>query len=121
VVTSTDGHIFTMPPSSMMSLDPPLSTPFRQLLAHPAIVRRLNWILGGGFRCNRAGSLIEWRGSGAGGHRLHGGAHPVLPEFNYHGYHYHNGRIYTGSCNVAWQLHPVTERDGGAVLVPGWC
>ena len=25
-------------------------------------VKRLNWILGGGFRCNRTGNLIDWRG-----------------------------------------------------------
>lgn len=117
------------------------------MLAHPVVVKRLNWILGGGFRCNCSGNLIEWRGdwgeeSGedSSGHRLHGGAHPLLPEFNYHSCKYSqsvgayasrnasdeiavladlwkNGRAHTGSCNIPWQLHPVGASDGGAVLV----
>ena len=29
-----------------------------------------------------------------------------------------NGRIRTGSVNVAWTLHSVTEEDGGFVVVP---
>ena len=71
---------------------------------------RLTFAVRTGFRCNRTGNLIEWRGdwghadTGAGvptdGHRLHGGVHPVLPEFNYHGYQWRNGRSHTGSCNV---------------------
>ena len=124
VITSDNGRNYSMPPSSMMALPPPHSLPFRRMLAHPAIAQRLNWILGGGFRCNRPGNLIEWRGDWAaegisGGHRLHGGAHPLLPEFNYHAYAWRNGRSHAGSCNVAWQLHPVGPDDGGAVLVPG--
>ena len=50
---------------------------------------------------------------------MHAGGHPVLPEFNYHRYQWQNGRSYAGSCNVAWQLHPTSATDGGAVLVPG--
>ena len=29
-----------------------------------------------------------------------------------------NGRIRTGSVNVAWTLHSVTKEDGGFVVVP---
>jgi hypothetical protein len=106
VITSEDGRRFRMPAGSMMSMPPPHSLPFRAMLAHPKIVRRLSWILGGGFRCNRAGNLIDWRGDwreeglGHTGHRLHAAGHPVLPEFNYHGYVFQNGRQYAGSCNV---------------------
>lgn len=88
-------------------------------------VKRLNWILGGGFRCNRTGNLIDWRGDwrelgkGNEGHRLHAGGHPVLPEFIYHRYQWQNGRSYAGSCNVAWQLHPTSVTDGGHVMIPG--
>eukprot|EP01052_Picozoa_sp_SAG31_P031817 SAG31_NODE_3415_length_4302_cov_12.564359_1_plen_380_part_00 len=113
--------------SNLMRLPAPESLPIRKMLAHPSIVKRLNWMLGGGFRANTHGGLIEWRGdwgekgqsAGREGHRFHAGGHPLLPEFNYHLYTWKNGRSYAGSVNCAWQLMPVREEDGGACLVPG--
>ena len=59
------------------------------------------------FKSNSPGQLES-----APAARLHGGAHPLLPEFNYHAYAWRNGRSHAGSCNVAWQLHPVGPDDG---------
>ena len=98
--------------SGLMRLPAPESVPIRKMLAHPSIVKRLNWMLGGGFRANTHGGLIEWRGdwgdvnADSDGHRFHAGGHPLLPEFNYHLYQWNNGRSHAGSVNCAWQLTP---------------
>ena len=50
-LASGEGKVFDSP----MSLPKPHCTPFRQMLAHPAVLERLTWIFGSGFvHCKRA-------------------------------------------------------------------
>ena len=51
------------------------------------------------------------------GQTLHGNPF-VSPSRNYAEYWQRNGRMHTGSVNVAWTLHSVTADDGGFVVVP---
>ena len=92
--------------------------PFQRMLADPALVHRLNWMLGGHFRTEGLGSVIATR-RGGGGQELHGNGDPIYPNINWWPYLYRNGRCYTGQVNVAWQLHDVTDQEGGFVVVPG--
>ncbi|MBM3263142.1 MAG: phytanoyl-CoA dioxygenase family protein [candidate division Zixibacteria bacterium] len=93
-------------------------TPFQKMLAHPALVHRLNWMLGGHFRAYGMGGIITTR-RGGGGQILHGGGDPVYSNINWWIYRCQNGRCYTGQVNVTWQLRDVTDREGGFVVVPG--
>lgn len=99
-------------------LDDEARRPFQKMLAHPALVHRLNWMLGGHFRAEGLGSVITTK-KGGGGQILHGNGDPIYPNINWWPYLYQNGRCYTGQVNVAWQLHDVTEKEGGFVVVPG--
>lgn len=92
--------------------------PFEKMLAHPALVHRLNWMLGGHFRIEGMGGIITTR-RGGGGQILHGNGDPVYPNINWWPYLYQNGRCHTGQINVTWQLRDVTENEGGFVVVPG--
>jgi hypothetical protein len=111
--------------------------PFVKMLAHPALVQRLNWMCGGHFRTEHLGSVIMSR-RGTGGQILHGNGDPVYPNISWWDCElrpafilpcaqalvssllrvvdtYDNGRLHTGQINVAWQLHDVTDSEGGFV------
>jgi hypothetical protein len=112
--------------------------PFVKMLAHPALVQRLNWMCGGHFRAEHLGSVIMSR-RGTGGQILHGNGDPVYPSISWWDCEsratsvraskaesltaataacvdtYDNGRLHTGQINVAWQLHDVTDSEGGFV------
>jgi len=92
--------------------------PFQRMVADPVLVHRLNWMLGGHFRTEGFGSVIATR-RGGGGQILHGNGDPIYPNINWWPYLYQNGKCYTGQVNVAWQLHDVTDQEGGFVVVPG--
>ena len=97
-----------------LELPQPYCEPFRQMLAHPAIVQRLTWMEGSGFSCRGANAFCAVKGTPGLG--LHGGSEPLPPL---HSYVLQNGRTYCESVNVAWQLRDVTDDDGGFVCVPG--
>ena len=100
-------------------LDPPDREPFLRTLGHPEVAKRLNWMMGAGWRAERGlGSLILTQ-AGGGGQALHGAGEPVYPWLNWWFYRYSNGRCHTPSINVAWQLHSVGDSEGGFVVVPG--
>lgn len=106
------------PSLSIIDLPDEERKPFQRMLAHPALVHRLNWMLGGHFRTEGLGSIIATR-RGGGGQILHGNGAPIYPNINWWPYLYRNGRCHTGQVNVAWQLHDVTQEEGGFVVVPG--
>ena len=56
--------------------------PFVKMLAHPALVQRLNWMCGGHFRAEHLGSVIMSR-RGTGGQILHGNGDPVYPNISW--------------------------------------
>ena len=95
-------------------LPAPYGEPFQRMIADPALMQRLNWIMGSGFEC--MGSRAFLSGKGSSGHFLHGGGAPatVINHFRQQ-----NGRIYSQYVNVAWQLRDVTRADGGFICVPG--
>ena len=106
------------PSLSITDLSDEERKPFQRMLAHPALVHRLNWMLGGHFRTEGLGSIIATR-RGGGGQILHGNGAPIYPNINWWPYLYRNGRCHTGQVNVAWQLHDITQEEGGFVVVPG--
>ena len=120
---------------NLLTLPTPLSNPFREMAAHPAIVQRLNWIQGPGFKLNTLGfTIVSERGCG--GQALHANGTPLckqrapqqpkdpaaeprccLAGGAVNAFDLHDGRFHAGSLNVAWQLHDVDkEQDGGFVV-----
>ena len=101
---------------NLFQLPPPHNAPFLKMLAHPAIIQRLNWMIGAGYRVTQNTALCHVKGSS--GQMLHSGnTNPTII-----GKHYEmvNGRVHTKSgINVAWQLTDVGPEDGGFVVVPG--
>ncbi len=103
--------------TGLLEMPRPYCEPFRKMLAHPAVVHRLTWMGGKGFRCTGFEAICT--ASGGAGHFLHGGNEPLSPSRNYT---FQNGRSYAlggPSVAVAWQLRDVTENDGGFACVPG--
>jgi hypothetical protein len=100
----------------LFELPAPHNAPFLRMLAHPAIVQRLNWMIGAGYRVTQNTALCHVKGSS--GQMLHAGnANPT--DIGKH-YEMVNGRAHTRSgINVAWQLTDVGPDDGGFVIVPG--
>ena len=96
------------------SLPQPHGEPFRRMIAHPEIIKRLNWMMGSGYEVTKCEVLCSKRG-GAGVH-LH--ASGVTPSETNH-YTFRNGRCYSEYINVAWQLRDVTAADGGFCCIPG--
>jgi len=95
-------------------LPKPHSDPFRKMLAYPSVVRRLNWILGYGFR-EFFEPMCTIYPQGTTGGSLHG-QNPVK-------YTNHNGVCHIDNCNVAWALHDEApgfgENSGGFICIPG--
>ena len=100
--------------SGLFELPPPHCEPFRAMIAHPAVVQRLNWMMGSGFRLGPARAMCYEPGSS--GLYLHGGGEPARSRNHYA---FQNGRTQCESVNVAWQLGDVGEGEGGFVYVPG--
>jgi len=96
---------------NLLSLPLPHCLPFREMAAHPAIVQRLNWVQGPGFKLNTLGFSIVSE-QGCGGQSLHANGTPLWGAVN--AFDLHDGRFSAGSVNVAWQLHDVDcAEDGG--------
>ena len=98
----------------LLTLPEPYCEPFRKMVAHPAVVHRLNWMGGSGFRCGGASAFCAVKGTS--GHSLHDANEPLVPSRSYV---FKNGRSYCEAVTVAWQLRDVTEADGGFACVPG--
>ena len=98
----------------LLQLPEPYCEPFRKMIAHPAIVHRLNWMGGNGFRSDGATAFCALKGTS--GHSLHDSNEPLIPSRSYI---YQNGRSYCEAVTVTWQLRDVTKEDGGFACVPG--
>lgn len=105
--------------TGVFALPKPDCDPFQKMIAHPAVVNRLNWIMGGGFRLAGDGSAISFP-LGTEGIRLHGNGTPTAASYGggalnmngYGSYRNVNGRNYTACVNVTWCLTDVDEGDG---------
>ncbi len=98
----------------LFELPHPHCEPFRKMIAHPAVVQRMNWMTGSGFKLDAARVIHYPKGSS--GHYLHSGPHPASPRNHFF---IQNGRTYCETINVAWQLVDVNANDGGFVCLPG--
>jgi len=108
------GEIYRPRIGGLYELPEPHCDPFRQMIAHPAVVQRLNWMLGYGFREGGEPMCCVYPKGTTGG-SLHGQ--------NPGGYSLVNGRQHCEQVNVAWALHDEEEgfgeNSGGFLCVPG--
>jgi hypothetical protein len=88
--------------------------PFRNMLAHPALVSRLRIMCEAGFRLDH-GPMFIVSVKGTAGHTMHGNGEPHRPHV---AYNHQNGRPYVGGVTVAWQLHDCKPGAGGFACVP---
>jgi Phytanoyl-CoA dioxygenase (PhyH) len=103
--------------SGLLELPEPYCEPFRKMIAHPAIVHRLTWMGGSGFRASGlGGATLFCAVQGTSGQSLHDGNEPMSPS---RGYSFKNGRSYCETVTVAWQLRDVEPNQGGFACVPG--
>lgn len=98
----------------LFELAAPHAEPFRRMIAHPPVVQRLNWMLGGGFTLGHVRAMCYEPGSC--GLFMHGSPEPALGRNHYR---VQNGRCFCESVNVAWQLVDAGPDDGGFVCIPG--
>ena len=88
--------------------------PFREMLAHPVLVKYLNVMCDKGFRLDH-GPMFIVSNKGTAGHTMHGNGEPHRPHV---AYHHQNGEPWVGGVTVAWQLHDCKEGMGGFACVP---
>jgi hypothetical protein len=100
--------------SGLLDLPDPYNKPFRDMIAHPSVVARLNWMKGGGYRTG--GATVFCAVEGTSGHSLHDGNEPMSPS---RGYYFKNGRSYAETITITWQLRHVEPDLGGFAAVPG--
>ena len=100
--------------SGLLDLPAPYNAPFRRMIAHPAVVDRLNWMGGSGYRTG--GATVFCAALGTSGHSLHDGNEPMSPS---RGYYFKNGRSYCETVTITWQLRDVEPGLGGFACVPG--
>ena len=100
--------------TGLFEFAPPHCEPFRKMIAHPAVVQRMNWMSGSGFVLDAARAIIYEKGTS--GHGMHSGPVPGSPRSTYR---LQNGRTYCETINVAWQLRDVNSGDGGFVCISG--
>ena len=98
----------------LVDLPAPYCEPFRRMIAHPAVVHRLNWMGASGYRTG--GGTVFCAVQGTSGHTLHDGNEPMSPS---RGYQFKNGRSYCETVTITWQLRDVEPDLGGFACVPG--
>ena len=99
----------------LFQLEQPHCEPFRRMLAHPAVVSRLNVMCGRGFRFDHGPHYIGGV-KGTVGLTMHGSGDPHKP---YVAYHHQNAQMYCGGVTVSWSLADANDGDGGFACVPG--
>ena len=98
----------------LLDLPDPHNASFRRMIAHPAIISRLNWMGASGYRTG--GASVFCAVEGTSGHSLHDGNEPISPS---RGYAFKNGRSYCETVTITWQLRDVEPGLGGFACVPG--
>ena len=108
----SEGHRSSM--RDLWNLPAPHCEPFRRMIAHPALIQRLNWMMGSGYGVTQCNAFLSEKGGS--GLFMHSGSWD--PRAANH-YEVRNGRAYCEWVNVVWQLRDVTPEDGGFAVVPG--
>ena len=102
---------------NLMELPPPHRDVFRKMINHPAVVRRLAWMMGGGAVWDGRDVAPLQMAQGSVGQVIHSGA--TNPTAAGHGYEFRNGRVFAGAnINIAWQLADAPTGAGGFVVAP---
>lgn len=102
--------------SGLLTLPHPWCDPFRDLLAHPKLLRYLNTMLGPGWRMDHSPTVFIAE-PGAEGLVLHGST-SVAPD-HAATYDYANGQMRCGLISVEFNLTDQEEGDGGFAAIPG--
>ena len=107
-----------LPAGALLGLPEPYAAAFARMLDHPAITRRLQWILGPGWVVEGPPAPTT---ANAGGPPLaiHSGGAPTTPINLIRTKH---GRNHCEVVKVAWQLRDVNlngREDGGYICIPG--
>ena len=100
---------------NLLNLPHPHCEPFRNLLAHPAVVERLVQMCGPGVRLDH-GPQFNNAVKGTQGLVLHGAGHPHRP---YVAYHHQKGSDFCNGVTVTWNLTDCPAGGGGFACVPG--
>ena len=98
----------------LRNLPAPHCEPFRRMIAHPALIQRLNWMMGSGYGVTQCNAFLSEKGGS--GLFMHSGSWDSRAANHYE---VRNGRAYCEWVNVVWQLRDVTPEDGGFAVVPG--
>ena len=93
--------------SGFLEMERPYCDPYRALLAHPALVYRLNVMMGKGFRLDH-GPLLIGGAKGTEGLTMHGSGEPHRPMV---AYQHQNGETYVGGVTVTWYLADANAGD----------
>ena len=111
----------------MLTWEQPHCQPFRDLLAHPKLIKYLNTMMGTGWRLDHQPFMITGtvdtkleKGLGAdadGGGGGHGFSGPYFNGECY--YRYANDEMRTGMLVCQYQLTDINPGDGGLGLIPG--
>jgi hypothetical protein len=102
---------------NLMELPAPHRDVFRKMIDHPAIVRRLAYMMGGGAVWDGRDIAPLQMAHGSVGQVIHSGA--TNPTAVGHGYQFRNGRVFAGAnINIAWQLADAPAGAGGFVVAP---
>lgn len=109
------GHVRQTSSEGLFTLPKPHCEPFRRLLAHPAVVSRLNIMCGRGFRFDHGPHYIGGV-RGTAGLTMHGAGEP---HRGYVAYHQQNGNSYCAGVTVSWSLADAGPGDGGFACVVG--
>jgi hypothetical protein len=107
-----------LPEGALLGLPEPHAAPFARMLDHPAITRRLQWILGPGWVVEGPPAPTTASAGGA-PLAIHSGGAPTTPINLVRTKH---GRSHCEVVKVAWQLRDVNlkgQRDGGYICIPG--
>ncbi len=100
---------------ALLTLEKPHCDPFREMLAHPQVVARLNDMCGPGFRFDHGPHFIGGV-RGTEGLVMHGAGEPHRP---YVAYHHQGGEFHCQGVTVSWCLADARAGDGGFACVPG--
>ena len=101
-------------PTGLLELEDAL--PFRRMLSCPAVLSRLQWMLGAGFTLRSSGGVLQGH-RGSHGQFLHSGV--TNPTDEGHTFRAQNGRILlTETVNVEWVLGH-DDPHGGFIVCPG--
>ena len=104
-----DGLYYSRQINGLEGLPPGLCEPWRRMIAHPAVVQRLNAFIGPGWSDTHGGQL-SLNAAGAGGQPVHGG------RFYSRAGSYSRsvaGQMESNQVNYAWQLRDVPAGAGG--------